>query len=700
MPAVDQPGMIGRMFAKLQGLEADDGSAGSRPRARWVSAAAIAAWVALGACSSNTVVPGGPCVTNRDCPTTEVCISAKCTPVATKKCTGDNDCAADQYCDADGACKPRETVLCTTDEACPATQRCNTTTGVCITGARSCSSDAQCASINKRCNTMINQCVDCVDASQCPSGLACSGGTCVDPGTPTACAGDFTCGPPSRICDRGQCVPGCNATSCAQGQACDTTTGRCMAVGTSCTGDAQCGAPIRVCEGAQCVSGCAQPGGLTCAGGTICDPSTGRCVNPNPGCSTDAQCGPPARVCETGQCVPGCGQSGGVQCSGATTCDTTSGRCVPIQMTGCTTDAQCGAPVGVCEAGQCVPGCGEIGGLTCSGNTVCSATSGRCTTGGGGNTCSSDAQCGAPANICQNTQCTPGCSVTGCAGGQTCNASTGRCTGGGGGGTGLALDANCLANADCASKACFDLGSPVGARCVQSCGSSADCPSGFTCYDFNGAKMCLSASVFSGSATFARGAGQACAVGGECRSNYCDQTQRRCIETCTDDGDCGGAGCRFAEVASDIFASSCLGPLGPTPNGGSCTNVTDCQSGICAGNVCREACSSVADCANGEVCGFLDASVCAIGIISCLRWIPNFVRACVPSPHGAGAVASPCSTPNACRSGLCQTQLGQCTDVCARDADCAGGFRCKVDQYGQLSDGTEVFINVCLPESF
>ena len=50
-----------------------------------------------------------------------------------------------------------------------------------------------------------------------------------------------------------------------------------------------------------------------------------------------------------------------------------------------------------------------------------------------------------------------------------------------------------------------------------------------------------------------------------------------------------------------------------------------------------------------------------------------------------------------CRSRLCHGGINQCTDVCSVNADCPGTHRCKVESYGRLPDGTEAFVNVCLP---
>lgn len=651
--------------------------------------------LAAAGCSSGvTPTPGGPCATNHECPIDQICISGKCQGGAKKACKLDTECLQNEYCDiADGKCKMRDTVLCRDDSVCPASQRCNISTGVCIDGARACTDDTPCTPISKHCNTTLNQCVECLDMSHCTGGKTCTNNVCVDP--QVACTGDFTCMPPQTICEQNVCVPGCTATSCGNGLVCNSTSGRCVSGPTACAGDPECGPPRSICENTQCIPGCTEPGGLQCTGGNVCDATTGRCMPASNNCTTDPSCGPPARVCEASQCVPGCGQPGGLSCGAGTVCDTNTGRCVTV-MGPCQTDAACGPPAHVCETGQCIPGCGEIGGLQCSGNTVCNATTGRCDPGTA--VCTADAACGAPANICnlQNGQCVPGCAQTGCTMPQTCNTATGHCETPM---TGAPLDAVCAANGDCGSTVCADLGGSVGKRCVKSCGSSGDCGAGFTCYDFNGAKMCLGPSVFSG-ANFSTPVGGACANGGQCHSNFCDGS--RCSETCSDPADCAAAGgmCTWFEYASDSFAEVCHAPIGAGATGASCGAPGDCQSGICVDSICATPCSTTAQCGNGSTCTYLDASVCILrspilGI--CLRYDAYIVRACVPQTHGQTPVGGACTSAAVCRSGLCHTGISQCVDSCGVDADCPGTHRCKVDQFGQLSDGTNLMINVCLP---
>ncbi|MCK6547336.1 hypothetical protein L6R52_15905 [Myxococcota bacterium] len=651
------------------------------------------------ACSDPGTVSGGACVTNQNCPTGEQCIGGRCVASNSGGCKNDDACPLGEYCNLETkACEAIQVTGCSTDDACPPDQRCNTLTGVCINGRRSCTGDAQCTPIGKHCDLTLQQCVDCVLTADCQSPEICMSGSCVDPST-TQCTDDSGCNAPASVCVGGQCVDGCqrpgSPVTCGLGELCDSSTGRCRAGQVTCSTDQSCNPPSTICESGQCIPGCTQLGGLQCTGGNVCDAQSGRCEAPSGSCATDAQCGAPAGVCEGGQCIGGCGQIGGLTCGGGTVCDSSSGRCVNVQGP-CSTDAQCGPPTGVCEGGQCIPGCTQLGGLQCVGNTVCNGGTGRCDPGGA--VCTSDAQCTPPSTICNTTTgaCVAGCSVTGCPSGQTCG-TNGRCTGNPNPGTGAALNATCAANADCASSTCFDFGGGLGARCVSSCGNSGDCPSGFTCYDYNGAKMCISSQLFSG-ATFSTPVGGACSVGGDCRSNFCPGGS--CIDTCSESNDCSGLSCQWSEFAADLYIGSCQGPAGVGANGASCAADSDCRSGVCYGSgTCGDLCGSTADCPNGNVCALVNYSICQIDVGLCFGWAPNFVKACVDSPHGNGGVGAACSIADQCRSGLCFTTVGECTDACSRDADCPSTHVCGVEQYGSLPEGVSdevpVYINIC-----
>jgi len=317
--------------------------------------------------------------------------------------------------------------------------------------------------------------------------------------------------------------------------------------------------------------------------------------------------------------------------------------------------------------------------------------------------CTMDSQCNPPSTVCDTTTglCAPGCLTTGCPTGQTCNNQTGRCQMGGPMG-GNNLNSTCTVNSDCDSRVCFDLGQSFGRRCVQSCGAGAQCPNGYTCYDFNGGRMCLSTQLFS-NATFSTPAGGVCTEGGQCKSNFCPAPTagaRMCVETCTEDTDCSGGRCRWYEAVPDRWIGACSGPQGAVPDGSPCTLDTQCASGACINSVCSKLCSSTADCANGQSCAPAEYHECVLPGLSCLLWQANLTTVCVSGPHGSDPVGATCTTFSNCRSGLCHTGINQCSDVCATDADCPSTHRCKILPLRTLTDGTTVNVNVCMPASF
>src|SRR5207245_221916 len=158
--------------------------------------------------------------------------------------------------------------------------------------------------------------------------------------------------------------------------------------------------------GQDCMAGsCIGPAQMGADGGVIVNPTPDSGVVAPATCSADPQCSPPDAVCEGQQCVPGCGAVGsaiqcgaGPMCSPATAPPRTpsTGRCPPVPGP-CQNAAACMPPMTVCEAGQCVPGCGQVGGLQCGATMICAASTGRC--GPGTASCTTDATCGAPAMI-------------------------------------------------------------------------------------------------------------------------------------------------------------------------------------------------------------------------------------------------------------------------------------------------------------
>lgn len=412
----------------------------------------------------------------------------------------------------------------------------------------------------------------------------------------------------------------------------------------------------------------------------------------------DLECLPPRTVCTGGRCVAGCTAD---SCSVGLTCNPTTGRC-DVNQNACLGDTDCAPPSTVCEPNGCVPGCVEPGG-ECNAAEICNTATGRCEAVNP--TCANDNECGAPAQICLSGQCVDGCATTGCVAGQTCNATTGHCEQSGP--TLLPLNGTCMRNGDCESDVCFDFGGGVGRRCVESCGSSTDCPVGFTCHVHEGARMCVNATLFAGSPTFTEPAGAQCTEDGQCRSGLCDDSS--CLERCTVDGDCPTGSCRWYETGQFVFDQACNGPGPGAPVGSTCDFTSDCQTGVClAGGStsirrCLRLCDTTSDCANGSVCSPIDYSECTNGSFDdCNRWRIQGVRACVEDNHGNGAFGTSCSDAFDCRSMLCNPSINECTDTCATDADCPSNYRCKVDILFELPEGSSLrpfFFNVCMPET-
>jgi len=261
------------------------------------------------------------------------------------------------------------------------------------------------------------------------------------------------------------------------------------------------------------------------------------------------------------------------------------------------------------------------------------------------------------------------------------------------------LWATCTGNADCMSTVCFDMGMTYGRRCVQACGSADDCPSGFTCHSNAGARLCLPAQAFTG-ATFANASGTACMGGGECKSNFCGGNM--CIDSCADDADCSGTTCRWYQPEPESYRSTCEGPLGSFGAGAACVEGAQCTSGLCVNDVCTALCSSTADCGSGNVCAFVDSSICTLELLGiCLTEVPFATTGCVPSQHGGDAVGAACTGFASCRSGLCHTGIGQCTDMCGKDADCPSTHRCKPVEFGRSTLlQVPIYGNACLPTAF
>lgn len=513
------------------------------------------------------------CVTNRDCPFGEQCVSGACVGTAETGCTSDLVCGAGEVCNREsGACERVAPLSCQSDADCPAAERCNPLTAVCIEGNRSCQDDAACAAVGQVCDPARRECVDCYTNEQCPAGATCESGVCTTEGG-LGCRSDLDCAPPITVCQDGDCAPGCGEPGspifCSGPEVCSPETGRCQPRSAGCTTDPECGPPTQVCEGGQCVGGCGEPIGVRCGSGEMCNPATGRCdpIQSNL-CARDADCSPPATVCDamTSMCVPGCGTAG---CPSNLTCNPLTGRCDPAQTGGnplnaaCLSNSDCQS--GVCfdfggTAGQmCAQACAT--GLDCPAGATCGEFSGAKSclltrffqnatfSRPNGASCTGGGEC--KSGFCRNNlQCVDTCAEdTDCPGAGcyweefTPDVFIAACSGPGSGG---ANGSPCTTSSDCASGVCYGSG-----ICGDLCGSTADCPASdvclpvdysvclfrvITCLDLqiNFVKACVQVnpgSVGTGAI------GTPCSADRDCRDGYCNPSGL-CSGTCSRDADC------------------------------------------------------------------------------------------------------------------------------------------------------------------
>jgi hypothetical protein len=262
------------------------------------------------------------------------------------------------------------------------------------------------------------------------------------------------------------------------------------------------------------------------------------------------------------------------------------------------------------------------------------------------------------------------------------------------------LDTACNFDRDCASDVCFDFGAAIGRLCIAACRKHDDCPAGFACLQYSGARLCASAARFPPS-TFAGREGDPCTRPGDCRSNFCDRSGR-CGAECSEAADCTGTStCSWYNFAYQQHMNACIhtATTSSAAVGGSCHFDRDCASGVCQGSMCARFCRTSAHCRAAEVCKPIDESECVVPteVGFCQSWYVEVPAVCAPDAHGFGAVGDMCAGPGDCRSGRCDVALAQCTDLCAIDADCPPTHVCKVQTSGQEQGGQKSYVDLCLP---
>ena len=570
----------------------------------------------------------------------------------------------------------------------------------------------------------------CTTARDCSPGETCIGGTCASAIRRGGCDKPEDCDP-SEWCDivDRQCKPllnhdaGTVGTDAGApdakpndgdaGANADGTVGDATPHDSGsrvCNSDPECGPqPQNICLSNTCNLGCTEPGGLMCTGGTTCDGMTGRCVTPTEMCMIDSDCdpAPPVQVCDNDVCVAGCVTNPNRCTAGTEICNNTTGRCEPAPIRcGMDTDCMPGPPMQVCEGTQCVPGCAEPGGLQCSGTTpFCNSMSGRCEAPP---PCNLDADCGDPDQICVNMACVVRCDRPGaamCNAPEVCNPENGRCVMGN-----QPLGQTCSFDAQCTTELCVGLNTgpmTVSYFCSQTCSGSGGCPIDFRCLDINGAGICIPESITTPPAQWDTAAGGMCtAMTATCQSGWCNTRDEVCLETCSRDADCNahGGNCWTYDYTdsmsgAQLYEHLCV-PNPGTPAGQGCTINSDCASGICNryNTTCGQRCCADIECGAGNRCLVYDLDTTTGAA----------VKLCGPAPMNAGTapLGASCTSVDDCASGACvptvrtsSTSPRVCSTPCCSNTDCGalpGGGRCIPAGAGQINM-VQVYSGLCFP---
>ena len=392
--------------------------------------------------------------------------------------------------------------------------------------------------------------------------------------------------------------------------------------------------------------------------GQIC---SAECNPQSPNCPNGDECIAYQDSTNIGVCFPTQHYPDGHDCASAYECD--SGLCFPnpdsatkycrqscmVSQNNCPGGQSCISYTGI-DYGGCIPaelidpvapvlkGVGEV----CSGHADCA--SGVC----GDYTCrkscppENDEACG-PGMICtyfgQESGCTPGQpDPTGVEDGETCGGNT-----------------------ECKSGLCASLPGTTWFYCRSACVPGNACPNGTTCITYGDASagVCMPQ---------AYATGDFCSNNNDCSSAICHSTApgtRQCVEMCNDTEPSCAPEHECVDDAS--YGPLCL-PLagsasGTTASGEPCGTDSECVSGLCKEQRCRERCNVFASaCGAGEACDPMG---------------DGNNGGCVPA--GSGAMGGACSADEDCASAFCALlgDGGVCVGLCDRTApQCPPGESC------------------------
>jgi hypothetical protein len=246
----------------------------------------------------------------------------------------------------------------------------------------------------------------------------------------------------------------------------------------------------------------------------------------------------------------------------------------------------------------------------------------------------------------------------------------------------------CTGPADCDSGVCANSLTATTALsnelngmsfCTQPCCTSADCPMLTVCFGTGGGgNYCVKPGWLARTADLGAGQGGAsCSNSSECRSGLCDSTSK-CADTCCSSAqqssECAsGAVCRYAAFPGNNFDTHETAWCGP-------------QVGTGAGGA---PCALDNSCQSGKCATFNNhceavcraTADCSSGQACSYGTGPTTIPANKDIVAGCMAVTGTVQNGGACMNNAdCLSAFcdgSKCTDVCATDADCKGGLHCR-----------------------
>jgi hypothetical protein len=246
----------------------------------------------------------------------------------------------------------------------------------------------------------------------------------------------------------------------------------------------------------------------------------------------------------------------------------------------------------------------------------------------------------------------------------------------------------CRVDADCKSRLCASsavltttITASTGPICTTPCCTSSECSTGFVCFNGGtGGGYCVLSTLAQRMAPGVKMGGLTCTNGTECRSGLCAGSPKTCIDTCCVETNCGGSStCRVATVSAPAPAHDIWVCAPPDP---------------AATKLPGDACVDSTDCRSGDCVGSGGGRVCrpsCSSTASC-RQVTGFdLGHCLYGPSGSdylkfcfvgtttadSPAGAACTDNSTCQSDYCDAELKKCANVCARDSDCLSSETCR-----------------------